>query len=360
VRKARDRTCAPPSGWGDGFQTPCTTAQPLRQPTPSPSPTSRWKPCLLRLLVFPASVLASAAAPPLPGSLWEPASCRPNAWTLLAAPARRRHRGGSRGPSPYWTRPFFTLRLGRLRRRSRPTASQLHCVANAPTADHSNIIGVTPRSSPASQPVVKSTCRGLPVINHYLVLDLSAWASGTTYGDGLSTSTGRCAIDRGRRTSGAVRHRLRSRAGLAGRGPRRAAEVDRQAQSLNIYMAGARAELDETYKLAWLRGLKTTYTCAPPARRRRRRRRCRPAAQRGDNGGARARRGAAAARAQIAASEAAPATGHPVCAPTTTHLLGLPSEPRPRVMRREHNESREVSAFLRQTPNATNTKCEPM
>jgi len=33
-----------------------------------------------------------------------------------------------------------------------------------------------------------------------------------------------------------------------------------QAQSLNIYMAGANGKkLDETYKLAWLRGLKTTY-----------------------------------------------------------------------------------------------------
>ena len=33
-----------------------------------------------------------------------------------------------------------------------------------------------------------------------------------------------------------------------------------QAQSLNIYMAGASGKkLDETYKLAWTRGLKTTY-----------------------------------------------------------------------------------------------------
>ena len=33
-----------------------------------------------------------------------------------------------------------------------------------------------------------------------------------------------------------------------------------QAQSLNIYMAGASGKkLDETYRLAWQRGLKTTY-----------------------------------------------------------------------------------------------------
>jgi len=33
-----------------------------------------------------------------------------------------------------------------------------------------------------------------------------------------------------------------------------------QSQSLNIYMAGASGKkLDDTYKLAWIRGLKTTY-----------------------------------------------------------------------------------------------------
>src|SRR5260221_7420672 len=42
-------------------------------------------------------------------------------------------------------------------------------------------------------------------------------------------------------------------------GARRQKWID-QAQSLNIYMAGASGKkLEETYKLAWLRGLKTTY-----------------------------------------------------------------------------------------------------
>ena len=42
-------------------------------------------------------------------------------------------------------------------------------------------------------------------------------------------------------------------------GARRQKWID-QAQSLNIYMAGASGKkLDETYKLAWTRGLKTTY-----------------------------------------------------------------------------------------------------
>jgi ribonucleoside-diphosphate reductase alpha chain len=59
---------------------------------------------------------------------------------------------------------------------------------------------------------------------------------------------------------GALRHRLRSRAEVAGRGGARRQKWIDQAQSLNIYMAGASGKkLDETYKLAWLRGLKTTY-----------------------------------------------------------------------------------------------------
>src|SRR4029079_16165578 len=42
-------------------------------------------------------------------------------------------------------------------------------------------------------------------------------------------------------------------------GARRQKWIDRS-QSLNIYMAGAACKkLDETYKLAWIRGLKTTY-----------------------------------------------------------------------------------------------------
>jgi len=42
-------------------------------------------------------------------------------------------------------------------------------------------------------------------------------------------------------------------------GARRQKWID-QSQSLNIYMAGVSGKkLDETYKLAWLRGLKTTY-----------------------------------------------------------------------------------------------------
>src|SRR5665811_1313339 len=48
-------------------------------------------------------------------------------------------------------------------------------------------------------------------------------------------------------------------------GARRQKWID-QAQSLNIYMAGASGKkVDETYKLAWVRGLKTTYYLRTPA-----------------------------------------------------------------------------------------------
>ena len=51
-----------------------------------------------------------------------------------------------------------------------------------------------------------------------------------------------------------------SRAEVAGRSAARRQKWIDQSQSLNIYMAGASGKkLDETYKLAWLRGLKTTY-----------------------------------------------------------------------------------------------------
>ncbi|HYF44308.1 MAG TPA: ribonucleoside-diphosphate reductase subunit alpha, partial [Ramlibacter sp.] len=99
-----------------------------------------------------------------------------------------------------------------------------------------------------------------------------------------------------------------------------------QAQSLNIYMAGASGKkLDETYKLAWLRGLKTTYylrtTSATQAEK--------STVQSGrlnavSNGAASSGGGmsalekaAAAAQAQMAASEAsstAPATDIKFCA----------------------------------------------
>src|SRR5204862_5060705 len=59
---------------------------------------------------------------------------------------------------------------------------------------------------------------------------------------------------------GALCHRVRDRQRLVDRGRCAAAKVDRQSQSLNLYIANPSGKkLDALYRLAWTRGLKTTY-----------------------------------------------------------------------------------------------------
>ena len=140
-----------------------------------------------------------------------------------------------------------------------------NCVAIAPTATISNIIGVSACIEPTFQNLyVKSNLSGeFTVVNEYLVRDLKKlglWDD-VMIAD-LKYFDGSLRPDRPRagRAAQAVRHRVRGRAEVAGgSGARRQKWID-QSQSLNIYMAGASGKkLDETYKLAWLRGLKTTY-----------------------------------------------------------------------------------------------------
>ncbi|USX27784.1 ribonucleoside-diphosphate reductase subunit alpha [Oxalobacteraceae bacterium OTU3CINTB1] len=140
-----------------------------------------------------------------------------------------------------------------------------NCVAIAPTATISNIIGVSACIEPTFQNLyVKSNLSGeFTEINSYLVRDLKArdlWdevmIADLKYFDGSLTKIDRIPNDL--RDIYATAFEV-SPTWLVEAASRRQKWID-QAQSLNIYMAGASGKkLDETYKLAWLRGLKTTY-----------------------------------------------------------------------------------------------------
>ena len=140
-----------------------------------------------------------------------------------------------------------------------------NCVAIAPTATISNIIGVSACIEPTFQNLyVKSNLSGeFTEINSYLVRDLKArdlWdevmIADLKYFDGSLAKIDRIPDDL--RDIYATAFEV-SPTWLVEAASRRQKWID-QAQSLNIYMAGASGKkLDETYKLAWLRGLKTTY-----------------------------------------------------------------------------------------------------
>ena len=140
-----------------------------------------------------------------------------------------------------------------------------NCVAIAPTATIANIVGVSASIEPNYQNLyVKSNLSGeFTITNEYLVRDLkqlNLWdevmIADLKYFDG--------SLARIDRVPGEIRALYATAfeiepAWLVEAGSRRQKWID-QAQSLNIYMAGASGKkLDDTYKLAWRRGLKTTY-----------------------------------------------------------------------------------------------------
>jgi ribonucleoside-diphosphate reductase alpha chain len=140
-----------------------------------------------------------------------------------------------------------------------------NCLAIAPTATIANIIGVSASIEPTYQNLfVKSNLSGeFTVVNEYLVSDLKAsglWdevmIADLKYFDGNLARIDRvpAALRRLYATAFEVEPSW-----LVEAGSRRQKWID-QSQSLNIYMGGASGKkLDDTYKLAWLRGLKTTY-----------------------------------------------------------------------------------------------------
>jgi len=140
-----------------------------------------------------------------------------------------------------------------------------NCVAIAPTATISNIVGVSASIEPNYENLfVKSNLSGeFTVINEYLVDDLKArglWdevmISDLKYFDGALGKIDRIPAEL--KAIYATAFEM-DPTWLVEAAARRQKWID-QAQSLNIYMAGASGKrLDDLYKLAWKRGLKTTY-----------------------------------------------------------------------------------------------------
>ena len=140
-----------------------------------------------------------------------------------------------------------------------------NCVAIAPTATISNIVGVDASIEPCFGNLsVKSNLSGeFTIVNEYLVRDLkrlNLWddvmVMDLKHFDGSLRRIDRVPEEVKQLYATAFEVEPQW---LVEAAARRQKWID-QAQSLNIYMPGASGrKLDEIYKLAWLRGLKTTY-----------------------------------------------------------------------------------------------------
>ena len=140
-----------------------------------------------------------------------------------------------------------------------------NCLAIAPTATISNIIGVSASIEPTYQNLyVKSNLSGeFTVVNQWLVNDLKKqdlWdevmIADLKHYDGAASKIDR--IPANLRSLYATAFEVDPQ-WLVEAAARRQKWID-QAQSLNLYMAGASGKkMDELYRLAWIRGLKTTY-----------------------------------------------------------------------------------------------------
>jgi ribonucleoside-diphosphate reductase alpha chain len=190
------------------------------------------------------------------GSLWDRGILPQDSVALLAA-----ERGGYVEVDNSSTMDWSGLRA-RIKQHGMRNSN---CVAIAPTATISNIIGVSACIEPTFQNLfVKSNLSGeFTVVNEYLVRDLKdrgLWdevmIADLKYFDGTLSKIDR--IPQDLRDLYATAFEVEP-TWLVEAASRRQKWID-QAQSLNIYMAGASGKkLDDTYKLAWLRGLKTTY-----------------------------------------------------------------------------------------------------
>ncbi|MGC8503317.1 MAG: ribonucleoside-diphosphate reductase subunit alpha [Acidithiobacillus sp.] len=190
-----------------------------------------------------------------PGSLWSRGVLPIDSIELLAA-ARQNGVDMDRSARLDWAS---------LREKAQGGMRNSNCLAIAPTATISNIVGVSQGIEPIYQNLyVKSNLSGeFTVVNEYLVTDLKRlglWddvmVNDLKYFDGSVMP-----IDR-------IPARLKplyanafetDPTWLIEAAARRQKWLD-QAQSLNLYFAQASGKkIDDTYRLAWRRGLKTTY-----------------------------------------------------------------------------------------------------
>jgi ribonucleoside-diphosphate reductase alpha chain len=190
------------------------------------------------------------------GSLWEKGILPLDTLNVLTE-----HRGGYVEVDRTATLDWDALR----RKISEHGMRNSNCIAIAPTATISNIVGVDASIEPCFGNLsVKSNLSGeFTIINHYLVRDLkrlglwdNVMVMDLKHFDGSLRPIDRVPQDIKRLYATAFEV---DSTWLVEAAARRQKWID-QAQSLNIYMAGVSGKkLDETYKLAWLRGLKTTY-----------------------------------------------------------------------------------------------------
>lgn len=190
------------------------------------------------------------------GSLWDKGILPLDSLDLLA-----QHRGGyvevDRSTSMDWDALRQRISVHGMR--------NSNCVAIAPTATISNIIGVDASIEPCFGNLsVKSNLSGeFTVVNEYLVRDLkklglwdSVMVMDLKHYDGSLRRIDR--VPEELKALYATAFEVETQ-WLVEAAARRQKWID-QAQSLNIYIAGASGKkLDDTYKLAWTRGLKTTY-----------------------------------------------------------------------------------------------------
>ena len=190
------------------------------------------------------------------GSLWDRGILPQDTLNLL-----REERGGYVDIDMSDSMDWKTLR----ERIKRHGMRNSNCIAIAPTATIANIIGVSASIEPTFQNLfVKSNLSGeFTVVNEYLVADLKKlglWdevmVADLKYFDGNLARIDRAPSDLRRLYATAFEI---DPFWIVEAGARRQKWID-QSQSLNIYIGQASGKkLDETYKLAWQRGLKTTY-----------------------------------------------------------------------------------------------------